>query len=321
MKLPLPAVLAFAVALNAQAADTNILGRAYLVQPAIWQVLCTTSHDAASTGTLEGELRHFFESMEVSFPEGSSIRRQGNLLIIWNTPENLERFHKIWNADGLPSNQIEIDCSLVALPQEDLDTSARKSGRATATAEDVRALWRGGAGRLVSTSKALTRSGVEAQVKGVAEYRFLTDYEVQRDRAAVSNQTDVASDEALAHFGTEHREAGTILTVTPTIGPDGRTIDLTLLPDLVEMTGWDEYATAKLGNSDGGKALVRQVRQPRFHSRNLTTSVVLWDGGTVVLGGFRGEGGEETVYAFISARLVNPAGRPANAAPASGSGP
>lgn len=311
MKSPLFAVLAFAVAMLSVAspADPELTSRVLSVHPAV--------HSGTALGDLD--LVRFFQECDVTFPEGSSIRWDPiqSELHIRNTVENIDRIEAIVSpiVDTWPS--VEIDCSFVAFPIRDLDTAARKSGRAAATTEDVRALWRGGAGRLVSTSKVVTRSGVEAQVKGVAEYRFLTSYEVQRDRASDSNRTDVAASDALAHFGTESREAGTILTVTPNMDPDGRTIDLTLLPDLVEMTGWDEYAAAKMGNSDGGKALVRQVRQPRFHSRNLTTSVVLWDGGTVVLGGFPGADGKETIYAFVSARLVNAAGRPVNAAPRS----
>jgi hypothetical protein len=301
VKPPLLAILAFAVALNAQAAGTNILGRAYLVEPGIWEILSATNHGAASSGILEGELRRFFESIEVSFPEGSSIRRQGNLLIIWNTPENLERFHRIWNADGLPSNQVEIDCSFVAFPIRDLDTAARKSGRAAATAEDVRALWRGGAGRLVSTSKVLTRSGVNAQVKGVAEITYPQEYE----RLAVTDP--IPTLQAAPPGALETREIGTIFNVTPTVGPDGRTIDLSMVPELAELAGWDDVGVG--GTTADGKKVGSHMRQPRFHSRNLTTSVVLWDGGTVVLGGFPGADGKETIYAFVSARLVNPAGR------------
>jgi hypothetical protein len=52
------------------------------------------------------------------------------------------------------------------------------------------------------------------------------------------------------------------------------------------------------------------MRQPRFHSRNLTTSIVVWDGQTVVAGAMPNSGGTEMTYAFISARLVDPRGMP-----------
>ena len=116
----------------------------------------------------------------------------------------------------------------------------------------------------------------------------------------------------------EMREVGAIWNVTPTVGPDGCTIDLSVLLEASSLAGWDDLGPAR--TADGRTAAIH-LRQPRFLSHNLTTSVVLRDGATVVLGGFRSEDGKETIYAFISARLVNPAGRPANAAPASRSGP
>lgn len=307
MKPPLLAILAFAVALlsSATAAAPDLTTRVLSVHPVV--------HSGTALSDLD--LVRFFQDFGVTFPEGSFARWDAiqSQLHVRNTAANIERIEAIVSPiiDTWPS--VEIDCSLVALPQKDLDAAARKSGRAAATAEDVRALWRGGAGRLVSTSKVLTRSGVEAQVKGVEEITYPQEYA----RLAVTDP--IPTVQAAPPGALETREIGTILNVTPTVGPDGRTIDLSTVPELAELAGWDDVGIG--GTTADGKKVGSHMRQPRFHSRNLSTSVVLWDGGTVVLGGFRSEDGKETIYAFISARLVNPAGRPADDNPASGSGP
>jgi hypothetical protein len=295
VKSPLFAVLAFAVAMLSVAspADPELTSRVLSVHPAV--------HSGTALGDLD--LVRFFQECDVTFPEGSSIRWDPiqSELHIRNTVENIDRIEAIVSpiVDTWPS--VEIDCSFVAFPIRDLDTAARKAGRAAATAEDVRALWRGGAGRLVSTSKVLTRSGVNAQVKGVAEITYPQEYE----RLAVTDP--IPTLQAAPPGALETREIGTIFNVTPTVGPDGRTIDLSMVPELAELAGWDDVGVG--GTTADGKKVGSHMRQPRFHSRNLTTSVVLWDGGTVVLGGFPGADGKETIYAFVSARLVNPAGR------------
>ena len=137
----------------------------------------------------------------------------------------------------------------------------------------------------------------------------------------------------------ETREVGVILNVTPTVGPDGYTIDLTLAPEVAELVDWLQYGSTIEG-------FQYNIPQPVFASRNVTTSIVVWDGQTVVLGGlireelttmrdkipllgdipwlgrlFRSEGEYSkkiNLMIFVTARLVDPAGRPINKAEALG---
>ncbi|MDD2236708.1 MAG: type II and III secretion system protein, partial [Kiritimatiellae bacterium] len=129
----------------------------------------------------------------------------------------------------------------------------------------------------------------------------------------------------------ETREVGVILNVTPTVGPDGYTIDLAMVPEVSELIGWIEYGSA-MGE------ITYHMPQPIFSSRNVTTSIVIWDGQTVVMGGmireelttvndkipllgdipllgrlFRTEGEysqKKNLLIFVTARLVDPAGKP-----------
>jgi general secretion pathway protein D len=87
------------------------------------------------------------------------------------------------------------------------------------------------------------------------------------------------------------REVGVILNVTPTVGPDGYTINLTLVPEVSEFRGFIDYSPDPTTSSAGGtnSSVSYKIIQPLFETRNVQTSVVIWDGQTVVLGGLMRE--------------------------------
>jgi general secretion pathway protein D len=68
------------------------------------------------------------------------------------------------------------------------------------------------------------------------------------------------------------RDVGIILKVVPSVGADKKTISLSLIPEVSEATP-DAFTYS--GN----------VTLPKFTSRNLSTSVIVNSGDTVVLGG------------------------------------
>jgi general secretion pathway protein D len=99
----------------------------------------------------------------------------------------------------------------------------------------------------------------------------------------------------------ETRDVGVQLEVTPTVGPDGYTIELSLSPQVVEFEGFVNYGTPINTISptfiDLGGGLRTQlgsqqvlltenvIDQPVFSVRQVDTQVTLYDGQTVVLGG------------------------------------
>lgn len=199
-------------------------------------------------------------------------------------------------------NQVEIDVSFISFDLQLIEETARKSDRAAPTGEEIKALWREGKGKIAGTSKIVTRSGVNAQTKGVDEVIYPTEFEATTSSNGVADALNAVP----ASF--ETREIGIIQNVTPTVGPDGYTIDLTLVPELCELLDWDDVGVGLTGAD--GKETQSHMRVPRFHSRNLTTSIVVWDGQTVVAGAMPNNEGTEITYAFISARLLDPAGQP-----------
>src|SRR5207248_4564861 len=145
----------------------------------------------------------------------------------------------------------------------------------------------------------------------------------------------------------ETRNTGVLLEVEPVVGPDGVTIDLNLVPQVVEFEGFINYgspirtfSTNALGMSTDHVITDNVINQPIFSSRKVTTSVSVWDGQTVVLGGLIREDVQKTedkvpivgdiplvgrlfrtnvdqhikrnLVIFVTARLINPCGLPVN---------
>ena len=137
------------------------------------------------------------------------------------------------------------------------------------------------------------------------------------------------------------------LEVEPVVGPDGQTIDLNLVPQVVEFEGFINYgspiqtsSTDILGVSHIVVLTPNIINQPVFSTRKVTTSVSVWDGQTVVLGGLMREDVQKTedrtpilgdipifgrlfrtnaeqhqkrnLVIFVTARLITPGGQLVN---------
>jgi general secretion pathway protein D len=92
------------------------------------------------------------------------------------------------------------------------------------------------------------------------------------------------------------RNTGVTMEVDPVIGEDNLTIDLTLAPEVVEFEGFINYGSPI--NSSAINALgipttliltENRIEQPVFATRKLSTSVTIWDGQTVGIGGLMRE--------------------------------
>lgn len=81
-------------------------------------------------------------------------------------------------------------------------------------------------------------------------------------------------------------ELGPVLDVIPYVLSDGYTVNLTLIPTLTEFAGYDD-PKSELPASGAGlqNAILVPTVLPRFRVRQVTTTVNVWDGQTVVLGG------------------------------------
>jgi len=82
---------------------------------------------------------------------------------------------------------------------------------------------------------------------------------------------------------TQQFEIGPTLDVVPYVLSDGYTINLTLIPEVLQFNGYDAVPTVP-GVSVAGVVTVPTVL-PHFSVREVVTTVNIWDNQTVVLGG------------------------------------
>jgi general secretion pathway protein D len=209
----------------------------------------------------------------------------------------------------------------------------------------IRALKQKQSTDILSAPKVTTVTGSTATIKMV-DIRYFpegwTEPELQAASGGGNNGgvTGASFRPSTPEFGAP-TEIGVILTVTPTVGSDGYSINLELEPVVREKIGDDDYSyNINLGAGGDAGAITATVplRQPIISEREVQTNVIVWDGETVVLGGMIRENLEEiddrvpflgelpivgklfrvkrevslkrNLLIFVSARLVNPAGLP-----------
>src|ERR1051325_11329569 len=208
---------------------------------------------------------------------------------------------------------------------------------------------------LLSAPKVTTKSGQRAVIEIVREFRYPTAF-TPPQVPSINGGTggtgtvviEVVTPTTPQSF--ETRNTGVTLEVEPVVGPDGVTVDLNLVPQVVEFEGFINYGSPIFGINPNAisSTVVPQIlltnnviNQPVFSTRKITTSVSVWDGQTVVLGGLMREDVQKTedrtpilgdlplfgrlfrtnvdqhikrnLIIFVTARLVNPAGEPLNA--------
>lgn len=217
---------------------------------------------------------------------------------------------------------------------------------------------------LLSAPRVTTKSGQRAQIEIVREFRYPTQFSEPRVpdiRGGSSSGTGTTISLPVVGPSTpsafETRNTGVTLEVEPVVGPDGVTIDLNLIPQVVEFEGFVNYGNpiktvnpALLGIASAIPTAVfgtesitlteNIINQPIFSSRKVTTSVSVWDGQTVVLGGLMREDvqkvedrvpivgdiplvgrlfrsnveqrSKRNLIIFVTARLMNPGGQLVN---------
>ena len=161
---------------------------------------------------------------------------------------------------------------------------------------------------LMSAPSVTTKSGQQATVAVIREFIYPTEFDPPEIPQTVGTTnsaggTNLLTGASSASTGTfpvtpttptafEMRPVGVTMEVEPTVGADGYTIDLNLAPEVVEFEGFINYgspissgATDALGNPSTIVLTENKIQQPVFSSRKLKTSVTVFDGSTVVMGG------------------------------------
>src|SRR5437899_3537581 len=167
---------------------------------------------------------------------------------------------------------------------------------------------------LLSAPKVTTKSGQRAIIEVVREFRYPRTY-TQPQVPSISSTTGTS---IIGGGGVvpvvvtpttpqdwETRNTGVTLEVEPVVGGDGNTIDLNLVPQVVEFEGFINYGSPinAIGvNTIGGvistsvpiELTPNVINQPVFSTRKVTISVSVCDGQTVELGGLMREDVQKT---------------------------
>ena len=167
---------------------------------------------------------------------------------------------------------------------------------------------------LLSAPKVTTKSGQRAIIEVVREFRYpstFTPPQVPSISSSTGN-TVVGGATTVPVVVTpttpqnwETRNTGVTLEVEPVVAGDATTIDLNLVPQVVEFEGFINYGSPinAVGVNTIGGAISTSVpvlltenviNQPVFSTRKVTTSVSVYDGQTVVLGGLMREDVQKT---------------------------
>jgi general secretion pathway protein D len=215
---------------------------------------------------------------------------------------------------------------------------------------------------LLSAPSVTTKSGQRAIIEVIRELRYPRTYtQPQIPSISSTTGTNIIGGNTTVPVVVapttpqdwETRNTGVTLEVEPVVGGDATTIDLNLIPQVVEFEGFINYGSpinAVGVNTIGGVGGIsvsqpillteNVINQPVFSTRKVTTSVSVYDGQTVVLGGLMREDVQKTedkvpiigdiplvgrafrtnteqhtkknLVIFVTARIITPAGVPLN---------
>lgn len=163
---------------------------------------------------------------------------------------------------------------------------------------------------LMTAPSITTRSGQRARIEVIREFIYPTEFDPPELPQQVGSANfgggggggfpDIPLTGQVSSFPVtpttpttfEMRPVGVTLDVDATIGPDGFTIDMALRPEVVEFEGFINYgspiqagAIDALGQPTTVVLTENRIEQPVFSTRRVETSVTLYDGQTVAIGG------------------------------------
>lgn len=248
----------------------------------------------------------FLQKYGLTFPPGSYLRdsRKKLTLFHYNTEQNQKLLGQLLASEDCTAKQVQIDALFVDFSRKDIERLARATPAPAPTSQDILKLWKSGKGTLLHALKLITESGVNAQIQAVSEHIYATKFKTPSSSHAAEN---VAAPLPVPDLF-ETREAGATFNVTPTVEPDNRTIRVVMAPELTSKPEWHPLSVT--GTDAHGKEILLAVPQPLFHSRNITTSFVMTDQSTQVLGGMENPKGDGVTYLFLTVTLLDSAGRP-----------
>jgi general secretion pathway protein D len=139
---------------------------------------------------------------------------------------------------------------------------------------------------LLAQPQVTFMSGRQAQMKSVEVLIVLKGI---NERALTPPGISTTNEDESGLYVTEPMEFGPMLDVIPSVLADGFTIALTVIPTVTEFLGYREDQTNRVAVYVNGKKKWVIPPEPIVRIRQMSSSVRLWDGQTVVLGGLPSE--------------------------------
>ncbi len=212
---------------------------------------------------------------------------------------------------------------------------------------------------LLSAPRVTTKRGQIAQIEVIREFKYPTEFSPPQIPQTVG--ATGAAGGLLGGGGGgggsfpvtpttptafEKKDVGVTLEVEPNILPDGYSIEMRLVPQVVEFEGFINYGSPIqttstnpiTGQTTTNILTPNTINQPIFSTRKVNTNVIVYDGATVVLGGLIREDVQKVedktpilgdipligrlfrsnvdqhikrnLVIFVTARIVNPEGAP-----------
>ena len=208
-------------------------------------------------------------------------------------------------AQGPVAPNVRIEVQMVSMPLEKglpLLPNLLDAGSIDGAFSQIQKMIAAGEATLIGWPQVVTKSGQRAVTEDIQEIRYATEFDSHRPAAAPAGTTEKPSAEASAPArggapvptAFETRNIGATLEVEPVLAPDGKAIDLNLVPQHVRLLDFMAVASGRDANGHDWK-----IEQPRFFTAKTTTSLTVPPGQRVLLAEFRGPAGSDQIEFFI----------------------
>ena len=189
----------------------------------------------------------------------------------------LDPFDSTRTAEVESNKIIHIQVEYIELSQMDmteLTYGPKKSANDAGLRDKIQKMLDEGKASMLETQMIVSRSGEKVTSESVQEYIFATEYEPAEITNTSLKKEEAEGPRALAPEPTafETRNVGVTMELEPTLGEDGKTIDIRLAPEIVWHVENVNWTTWKDKNSDAG------VKMPVFYSMRINTGITALDG-------------------------------------------
>jgi general secretion pathway protein D len=149
---------------------------------------------------------------------------------------------------------------------------------------------------MMTAPSVTARSGQKATIEVIREFIYPTEYEPPEIPQSVGSGESGGIGGTVSFIPVtpatptafETRNTGVTLEIEPTIGENDFMIDLRFVPEIVEFEGFINYGSPIFG-ADDSVLTENRIEMPVFSTRRVNTSLTIYDGYTVAVGGLMRE--------------------------------